>query len=759
MKALYIKTISDFLDDIEENSYVSEMTDAARNSGFCPSDSEKKSWEQNGIAIKELLDVAQLPKDVLIGFEYLVPVGGRIDCVILGLDKKGVANMLHIELKQWSNDNVSPFYRTDAHSFRLDVAVDGYRDGSHIVSHPAEQAREYQNHLCHYLSVFTNGDVNLYGCAYCYNYESKNDNCALLDEFYQNTVLQRCKLYCCDQKEEFSKELGILFAGGNGHGVFEKINNCECKPTERLQDVAKSMFDGKNAQEIFSLVGGQLDAYNTILGAIENTDKNNEKTVVIVKGGPGTGKSVIALRLISGLAKTGKYRDIYYSTRSSSLRNGLKELLNGVHYLDNQDNSAEGLICNNIDFRPYGKSQSSIDALIVDEAHRIGDKANDQTDRSKEMQTHLSQIMAMLYTARVSVFFIDDRQSIEGKEIGTSEQIREAAENYYNRIMEETEKYKNVTYLKLPKKIESAEKTLKNALESGDKEKIRKAQNALNSCRGEYDYGLKWIDDINDVTDVKVNVIELELTDQFRCNGSNNYINWVDKVLYKSDNNQHDADEIILDTEKYEFEVFDTPQKLYEKIRSLDGYAQDADLYIKNQGDLFSYKELYEYTKEKSYTQSARMAAGYCWTWVGKALQNGDLPHDVSIPEYDFDMPWETKAKPQYDYKYKYAKDADTWCNQHEGVNQIGCVYSLQGWETDYIGVIIGPDLKYDKENDCLKSDNTVKTHGVSKDPKQHNRLVKNIYRVLLTRGKKGCFIFSCDPEVGKYFKRNIGKK
>ena len=254
---------------------------------------------------------------------------------------------------------------------------------------------------------------------------------------------------------------------------------------------------------------------------------------------------------------------------------------------------------------------------------------------------------------------------------------------------------------------------------------------------------------------MKINIIEIELQDQFRCNGSNNYINWLDQVLY-GDKSQGEL--IDLDTDAYEFGVFDTPQELYAKIRSLDGYAQYADQLQKDLGEGFTYDKLYHETKNKSFTQSARLAAGYCWKWNDRTLANGDLPHDVTIPEYDFSMPWETKARPRGDYAKKYAENADEWCNQHEGVNQIGCIYSLQGWETDYIGVIIGPDLIYDRENDCLRSDNRVKTHSVPKEKSNHDRLVKNIYRVLLSRGKKGCFIFCCNKEVGEFFKRHMNR-
>ena len=165
--------------------------------------------------------------------------------------------------------------------------------------------------------------------------------------------------------------------------------------------------------------------------------------------------------------------------------------------------------------------------------------------------------------------------------------------------------------------------------------------------------------------------------------------------------------------------------------------------------------------------QTARIAAGWCWEWSDKELTpEGDLLKEVTIVGQDwkgnefpiFQMPWETQVTPKGDFLYKYAKNAEVWANQNEGINQIGCIFSMQGWELDYVGIIIGPDLVFDKQKECLVANRNGGTHSVNGDDKSFDFYIKNIYRVLLTRGKKGCFIFACDPEVGKYFKRCMEK-
>lgn len=756
----YLKTKKQFIQEVERHldEYVEEMSLKALEYGVC-NDRESASWKNNANELSALLQLSGIPDDVCVGFEYLTPVAGRIDCVLMGHGTDGKKNMVHIELKQWSNDNVSPYYGGYC------VNVEGFKGGSNkICAHPSAQASEYQAHLENYLVALEKSGINLKGFAYCYNYEAKNGTSVLVDKAF-NSVLKFCPLYCKDTKEVFAQELKSLLGGGKGEEIADAIKNSEIRPTKRLQDAAKNMFDGTKDCPEFSLLGDQLDAYNAILGSIKNTDKANEKTVVIVKGGPGTGKSVIAMRLVSGLAKLGNYPNVYYSTRSASLRNEYKDILKNISYKKGEIANCGDLIKNNIDFRPgeFDGKENAVDALIVDEAHRIQSKANDQTDRDikgvsgKKNQTHLTQIMAMLYTARVSVFFIDDKQGIESQEIGTSDGIKDAANSYYKRIIAEGEKYKT-EYAKIEDKIDKSKQKLDELKQSGaSKEKIKEAEKKLKSLQGEKEYGPKWLKDVNP-TDLKVNVLEFELKDQFRCNGSDNYLDWINSVL------GYDEVTVRLDHNLYDFDVFDTPQALYQKIRELDDYAVWADRRKAEMGDGFSYKALKERKDEEkpAFKQRARLIAGYHWHWDDKKKQeNGDLLYEVEIPEYDFAMPWETKAKPKGDFAYKYAKNADGWANQDEGVNQIGCIYSMQGWETDYVGVIIGPELKYDKERDCLQSDPTEEIHpkNIPREPTKHDSLIKNIYRVLMTRGMKGCYVFACDPGVRDYLRRKMNQQ
>lgn len=745
------------------NDFVQIMETRSQEFGIIPTQSEVSSWKANYEALKVLFCKCKLPDDAYVAFEYKVPVGGgRIDCMLFGRGKDTQSNVIHLELKQWSNENVVAYY--DHHTFKADVLVDGYSSGSKYTAHPCEQVSGYDNILSNHVKALEENDIKLYGFAYCYNYDSNAEKLDLLDGYYR-PVMDKYPLYCKDQRDAFASRLHDLLCNGNGPSIFESFATSEIGMTKRLHDVAARMLEG--AEDVFSLIGDQIDVYNNILGAVKSTSPD-EKTVIIVKGGPGTGKSVLAMRLLSELYKD-EYNcnNVYYATRSSSLRNQWVEILRSVARRFG-DGDASSLIQSTYDFKPYryNNKENGGDVLIVDEAHRIAYKSNDQTDSHREDadRSYLPQLLSMLYTSRVCVFFIDDKQAIVPTEIGLSSNIKKAADNYRSYILKANRIFKGEEFCPVDDEVLKDIPSLANLIKERDK--LKKKLEALDADSNKYNNCFKRIKGLDrmiglpiietKIKNVKVKVFELK--DQFRCNGSNNYLDWIDHVLYESG----ELKKPKLNTSSYEFKVFDNPSDLYDKIRSLDDYAVVADQFEVEMGELFSYKALSEHTKDMEFMTSARIVAGWCWDWNTKANpqvngENGDLNKEVDLTEFgfDFSLPWETQASPRNDYRYKYAKDADSWCNQKEGVNQVGCIHSIQGWETDYIGVIIGPDLIWDESACCLCYNPKGRNHNLSaKASNENDQLILNTYRVLLTRGKKGCFIFACDPKVREYFKR-----
>jgi hypothetical protein len=249
--------------------------------------------------------------------------------------------------------------------------------------------------------------------------------------------------------------------------------------------------------------------------------------------------------------------------------------------------------------------------------------------------------------AKVSVFFIDDKQTVRPNEIGSTEYIRIHAEG------------------------------------------------------------------------VQAELSEFDLEIQFRCAGSDGFINWIDNSLGV----RRTANVIWEGNENFEFRIVASPHELEALIRqrAAEGY-------------------------------SARVAAGFCWPWsVPRA--DGTLVEDVVIGDYR--RPWD--AKPG---RWKLAPGippAALWATDPAGIDQIGCVYNIQGFELDYVGVIWGLDLTYDLDSQQWVGDKTHSADAVVKRSKERFvDLVKNTYRVLLSRGMKGCCIHFMDRDTERFIRSRM---
>ncbi|MDP4247484.1 MAG: DUF2075 domain-containing protein, partial [Bacteroidota bacterium] len=213
-------------------------------------------------------------------------------------------------------------------------------------------------------------------------------------------------------------------------------------------------------------------------------------------------------------------------------------------------------------------------------------------------------------------------------------------------------------------------------------------------------------------------VAEVELTTQYRCMGSNDYLLWLESAL----GYQQEA-KTLSKTELFDFKIFDSPSELYSVLKM----------------------------KELEKANSARLVAGFCWPW-SNPTKEGQLVKDVVIG--DFEMPWEAREG------HKLAKGIPKWFEwgyKTEGINQVGCIYTVQGFEYDYIGVIIGDDLVVDPTSGSLSAnikatcDPTLRKYAANFE--SH---VKNIYRALMTRGLKGCYVYFTNKETEKYFRSRI---
>ncbi len=652
-RVLYKETQQQFARDVERNIVYQKMLHCAEESGIHSSENEIASWTNNAPHISKILYDAGV-SDSYVTFEFLVPFSRkRIDCVIYGTGTDGSQNVIHIELKQWSNNgvklaesegNFNAKERNDDVIFNV-TAYTGH--ANRIVAHPSQQVKGYQGYLSNFIEVISNQELHLTGLAYCYNY-LKNDPkhpSYLFDEQY-SSLLDKYPTYAKDQKPELVEKLKQLLKNGDGLSVFNKMMASPVRPSKKLLNEVVTMVQ-EGDTSAFSLIEDQIVARNIILDKIRSMRKtvgsdDFQKSVIIVKGGPGTGKTVIALHILAELAKltkNGHGLNVQYATKS-------KPLLEGVRHQVRPNTRI--LFQNVTSYIPASVEENMIDVLLVDEAHRIQKNANNQYTKA-EKRTNLPQIDTIVRSAKITVFFIDDKQAIRGVEIGSSKLIKEAAE--------------------------------------------------------------RW----------NAKVEECELTSQFRCNGSDNYMDWLEQVLYNKPVTS------VFHKEDFDFKIFDNPQKMYDQ------------LVIQN-------------NKEG---QTARIMAGFCWPWSNDVV-DGDLVKDVRIG--DFAMPWETKDTVPYNQLTRRYPKWYEWAYKPMGIEQVGCIYTAQGFEFDYAGVIIGEDLKYDKN---LKE--IITDRNATRDPVLRQNLavatmtfddyVRNIYRVLMSRGMKGCYLYIVDVPLREYFK------
>lgn len=725
--AYYLESIATFWNDLEKNKFEKRMKEGGKLSPSLENP-EVVSWRENATVISKLLNMAKLPKpnEVYIAFEYAAPVGGRVDCMFFGKGNNGKKNVIIIELKQWGN-------QVEVYSAYGKNWVDVFVGGSNkSVDHPSDQAENYEIHFRNFIGLFDQEDYSLSSLAYCYNYDSKGKKEGLFDEMFSQQ-LQTTPLYTKDTTENLAQYLHDMLCDGEGETIAEALNNAKRKPTKALIDAAANLMMDPN-DNTFVLLGEQNDAYKKFWGILKKTQQSKEKSVIIIKGGPGTGKTVIALKILSELYKEaqshGKDCNAYYATRSTALVNQLAEALKENKGKNKKKGGAQDLIKKPFFFRPAKYEESEIDVLFVDEAHRVEEKSNDQTDANFKKETNaesvycpLHQALSLIYCAKVTVFFIDDHQAVKNREIGNSNVIEILAKNYQEEYNKQIEAYKEEYYNKIKPE---AEKTIKQLTEESvtnpekvKSKKYKDAERALTRIKG--------LEHMTTEPLPKVNVYTYELTTQFRCVGADRFVKWVDYVLF----NEKDNEEIMkLDQEDFDFQIIDTPQELEQKIRNLN--LQDSEP-----------------------KQTARLIAGWCWDWKDKTDENGDLKKEVQIG--DWAMPWETpkNIKLSKENKKKYARSADFWAKDPQGINQVGCIYSAQGFEFDYVGVILGPDIQYDSERDCLFCVPSLNKERNLNDKNPNAKLlIRNIYKVLLTRGRKGCYLYSCDPGVSRYFKR-----
>lgn len=615
---------SDFMADTENDVLETKLYDTIkqkmnRSTGL----SELNSWRNSLKEMYITLNDSAIPSDAGVAIEYNIPqTSKRVDFLISGYDDNNKGNVIIIELKQWEQ-----LQAVEGH----EAIVETYTGGANRrVVHPSYQAWSYAALIKDYNQYVQDEDVELHPCAYLHNYPRKDND--PLDAKQYEDILSDAPAFTYGQRDALRSFIKKNIKTGDGEDTLVKIEHGKIKPSKQLQDSICGMLKGNKE---FIMLDEQKVVYETILNLSTKCQKDNKKRTIIVEGGPGTGKTVVAINLLAELTKRDQFAQ--YVSKNSAPRIVYGYKLKGSMKRNSVDNLFKGSGC-------YTDAPlNSIGTILADEAHRLNEKSGMFQNLGE------NQIKEIIHASRCSVFFIDESQRVTTSDIGSVEEIEKWA------------------------KMEHSE------------------------------------------------VFRMELISQFRCNGSDGYLAWIDDVLQIRDTANYDLEGI-----DYDIRICDSPMEMEHII-----------------------------LEKNSIRNRARILAGYCWNWP-KETRNDVNYHDIKIGDYG--ISWNLDG-------------GDAFAINPDSVHEAGCIHTSQGLEFDYVGVIIGDDMRYENGeiitdySKRAKTDQSMKgIKGIAKNnPQEANRLadeiIKNTYRTLMTRGMKGCYVYCTDSKLSEYLKERLNKE
>ena len=615
---IYSGSKADFMVQVEEDTIAYTIRDNILEKMHRKTpDAEFRSWVNSLEYMYKVLNDDGIPRNSGIAIEYNLPnTAKRVDFLVSGYDAKRSANVVIIELKQWEKLN-----KVEG----IDALVETFTGGrERRVVHPSYQAWSYAEMIRDYNEYAQIAGVNLWPCAYLHNYMRVQDD-PLDDPIYKD-YLDEAPAFAKGDVRKLREFIKRVVETGDDSEILYEIDNGRIKPSKSLQDAIVGMLESNPE---FNLIDDQKVVFERIMELSRQCERDGKKRVLIATGGPGTGKTVIAMNLLARLTQEGVF--VQYCSKNSAPRTVYAKKLKGHRTKSSIDNMFKG------SGAYVDAPRNAVGVVLADEAHRLNEKSGLYGNQG------INQIHEIIHAARLSVFFIDECQRVTVKDIGSVGEIKRWA--------------------------------------------------AVNGAE----------------------VYEEELTSQFRCNGSDGYLAWLDAVLEIRETANYDIEGI-----DYDFEVLDSPDEMRQKVIE------------RNQG-----------------SNKSRILAGYCWNWprAGRADTN---THEITIG--DFEISWNLDG-------------GEAFALSPTSINEAGCIHTTQGLEFEYVGVIIGDDLRY--EGDHVVTDYTKRAgtdqsiKGLKKmereDPKHALKLadeiIKNTYRTLMTRGMKGCYVYATDPNLRSYLK------
>ena len=577
---------------------------------------EVRSWHHSLTYMNMVLGDAQIPDDAGVSVELQIPqTSKRIDFLVTGRNEDDVDHAVVLELKQWES----------AEATDMDGIVRAFVGGAvRDVSHPSYQAWSYVSLLQGFNEAVYDSDIRLEPCAYLHNFR----DAGVLDDPRYRRHTDLAPVFIKSDVEKLRDFIKRFVKHGDSRDVIYRIDRGRIRPSKMLADAIGGLLEGN---EEFVMIDDQKVAFERAM-RLATAPWEGRKRVLVVEGGPGTGKSVIAVNLVAKL--THGRRNARYVTKNAAPRAVFESKLTGTtrSVFSNLFTGSGGFM---------SADGGEFDVLVVDEAHRLNEKSGLYKNLGE------NQIRELIHSADTTIFFIDEDQRVTLLDIGTKEEI------------------------------------------------------------------LRWARHFD------AEVHEAQLESQFRCNGSDGYLAWLDHVLQIRPTANTDLGGI-----DYDLRVCSSPAELRDLV--MDRNRENG---------------------------CSRLVAGYCWEWVSK---KDPQACDITFPEHGFAMKW------------NLTEDGSLWITKPDSIHEVGCIHTCQGLELDHVGVIVGPDLVVrdgevvTRPEERARYDFAVRGYKkwLKADPEAAReagrRIVLNTYRTLMTRGMKGCYLYCTDPETEAYFREAL---
>lgn len=609
-----------FVEDIKSNCIADKITAKIRERGInAGHEREYISWQNSLQFMRNIVDNNDIDDEVRIAIEYNIPLTSkRVDFIICGADANNNDNVVVVELKQWQKAEV---VADDMH-YCVKTFVGR---NNRIVCHPSYQAYSYACFIRNYSQKVLDDGINLIPCAYLHNYDPDFKQ-TLSNSIYKEWVSE-APFFIRNETEQFSAFVKKYVTRRSSNGdLLYKIDHGRLKPTKALQDSLASMVKGNKE---FMLLDEQAVCYDMCLKTMAKCKEDGKKRTIVIQGGPGTGKSVLAVILLMEFIN--KSLNTCYATKNSAPREAFLSLLT-------HSDAKKQVNIRQLFRSPFGLSNvpdNTYDCLIVDEAHRLVKKMYGDWNGENQVKECISASL-------LSIFLLDEDQAVTVNDIGSIAEIS------------------------------------------------------------------KWCRELNSTLKMPA---EAKLVSQFRCNGSDAYIQFIDDILQRTE----ESVTVGLDELNFDFRIFDSAIELREALR-----------------------------EKNAINNKSRMVAGYCYDWN---VKHGRGDYDIMLPD---------------GFKAKWNLEKDKiWAINPNSFEEVGCIHTAQGLEFDYVGVLIGKDLKYDSTSGRIITDK----QAISKDDKSSGirscknenivrKLILNTYKTLLTRGQKGCYVYCEDKSLAEYIKK-----